>query len=80
MRGTLEFDLSNPETGVEEMETMALCLKARGMRGLLADITGEWIRNRLKNGNLGDEAERELEDLRSWIADEMIDLGLAEDI
>ena len=69
MRATLRFDLSDPDE--ERQHRYALA----GREALIAlEAIDQHCRGRLKHGELGDEARRELEEIRSTIPYELVNL------
>jgi hypothetical protein len=69
MRATLRFDLSDPDDEREHRYAMA------GRDALIAlEAIDQHCRGRLKHGELGDEARRELEEIRSTIPCELVNL------
>jgi hypothetical protein len=69
MRATLRFDLSDPDD--ERQHRYALA----GRDALIAlEAIDQHCRDRLKHGEPGDEARRELEEIRSTIPYELANL------
>jgi hypothetical protein len=69
MRATLRFDLSDPDDSREHRYALA------GRDALLAlEQIDQHLRGRLKHGEPGDEARRELEEIRSTIPHELVNL------
>jgi len=69
MRATLRFDLDDPDD--ERQHRYALA----GRDALVAlELIDQHCRGRLKHGELGDEARRELREIRSAIPCELVNL------
>ena len=69
MIATLQFNLDDPDDAREHRYALA------GRDALIAlEAIDQHIRGRLKHGEIGDEARRELEEIRSTIPYEMINL------
>jgi len=69
MQATLRFDLSDPDDSREHRYALA------GRDALIAlEAIDQHCRGRLKHGELGDEARRELEEIRSTIPCELVNL------
>jgi hypothetical protein len=69
MQATLRFDLSNPDDERQHLYALA------GRDALIAlEAIEQNLRGRLKHGELGDEARRVLEEIRSTIPCELVNL------
>lgn len=69
MIATLEFDLADPDDEREHRYALA------GREALIAlEAIEQHIRGRIKHGEIGDEARRELEEIRALIPYELASL------
>lgn len=71
MKATIEFSLPEEQTELE------LCMQAQRMRAILGELQGK-LRNKLKYADMDPEAVEELEELRRWLAEEMVNANIAE--
>lgn len=71
MKAIIEFSLPEEKTEFE------LCIHAHSMRAILGELQAK-LRNKLKYAELDPGAVEELEELRHWLAEEMVNANIPE--